>query len=186
MKTKTILAATLAAASMSAMLPAFADLPAGYHQLDYVDTDGTQWVNTLFRPSCTNAVEVKASVVNPNSTQFLYCSRRTTANRMYSLCIIGGKTRFDYQAKNADVNYPLTGGVPYVFFASPSEDADQEGVDELSKKWTLTCTVDGNSAGQVAGAYFTPDTAAYFCLFGSYASNGSSTASSLTRLSTFA
>ena len=99
---------------------------------------------------------------------------------MYSLCITGGKTRFDYQAKNADASYPLTGGVPYVFFASPSEDADQEGVDEMSKKWTLTCTVDGNSAGHVAGAYFTTDTKAYFCLFGAYASGGSSSAASLT------
>ena len=59
-------------------LVALADLPSGYRQLDYVDTDGTQWVNTLFRPTCTNAVEIKASVVNPNSTQFLYCTRRTT------------------------------------------------------------------------------------------------------------
>ena len=170
----------LVVVAAGAMLSAFADLPSGYRQIDYVDTDGTQWVNTLFRPSCTNAVEIKASVVNPNSTQFLYCTRRTTSNRMYSLCITGGKTRFDYQAKNADASYPLTGGVPYVFFASPSEDADQEGVDEMSKKWTLTCTVDGNSAGHVAGAYFTTDTKAYFCLFGAYASGGSSSAASLT------
>ena len=175
-------AASAAAIAASAIIPlaSLADLPSGYRQLDYVDTDGSQWVNTLFRPTCTNAVEIKASVVNPNSTQFLYCTRRTTSNRMYSLCITGGKTRFDYQAKNADASYSLTGGVPYVFFASPSEDADQEGVDELSKKWTLTCTVDGNSAGHVAGAYFTTDTKAYFCLFGAYASGGSSSAASLT------
>ncbi len=70
----------VAAIMVSAIIPlaALADLPSGYRQLDYVDTDGSQWVNTLFRPTCTNAVEIKASVVNPNSTQFLYCTRRTT------------------------------------------------------------------------------------------------------------
>ena len=73
-------AASAAVITISAIIPlaALADLPSGYRQLDYVDTDGSQWVNTLFRPTCTNAVEVKASVVNPNSTQFLYCTRRTT------------------------------------------------------------------------------------------------------------
>ena len=170
---RTAIFTAIAAFAVSAILPmaALADLPSGYRQLDYVDTDGNTWVNTLFRPTCTNAVEVKASVVNPNSTQFLYCSRRSTNNRMYSLCITNGKTRFDYQAQNADYNYPLTGGVPYVFSASPSEDVGQDDIAEMSKKWTLTCTVDGNNAGQVAGAYFTPDTTAYFCLFGSYAAS---------------
>ena len=73
-------AASAAVITISAIIPlaALADLPSGYRQLDYVDADGTQWVNTLFRPTCTNAVEIKASVVNPNSTQFLYCTRRTT------------------------------------------------------------------------------------------------------------
>ena len=58
----------------------FADLPSGYRQLDYVDTDGNQWVNTLFEPTCTNAVEIKAGVVDPSTTQFLYCSRHTTGS----------------------------------------------------------------------------------------------------------
>ncbi|MBQ9739355.1 MAG: hypothetical protein IJV91_00305, partial [Kiritimatiellae bacterium] len=44
--------------------PAFADLPSGYRQLEYIDTDGNQWVNTRFLPACTNAVEIMASFTN--------------------------------------------------------------------------------------------------------------------------
>ena len=71
-----IVAALCVVLSMSAV----ADLPSGYRQLDYVDTDGATWVNTLFEPTCTNAVEIKASVADPTTTQFLYCSRRCTSN----------------------------------------------------------------------------------------------------------
>ena len=60
---------------------AFADLPPGYRQLKYVDTDGNQWVNTLFVPSCTNAVEIKASILDKLSTsQFLIGEIRAKEN----------------------------------------------------------------------------------------------------------
>ena len=69
-----------AALCVALSMTAVADLPSGYRQLDYVDTDGATWVNTLFEPTCTNAVEIKAGVVDPSTTQFLYCSRHTTGS----------------------------------------------------------------------------------------------------------
>ena len=127
-----------------------------YPELEYIDTDGHQWINTLYRANCTNAVEMKASVANVNKTQFLYCNRRNTGggSRYYSLVVRSGKTRFDYQEKQG-ANYSLTSGQPYVFSALPDTDT-----------YSLVCKVDGNDAGTVVGEYFTPDP--YFCLFGSY------------------
>ena len=146
--------------------------PAGYRQLDYVDTDGSTWVNTQFRPICTNAVEMKASVADPSKTQFLYCSRRSTSGsgrRQYSLLTTGGNARFDYQDKVVSLyTFEDADTSPHVFFSAPSEDPGQESVGEMSKSWTLNAFVDGVSVGGVAGKYFTSDANAYFCLFGSY------------------
>ena len=129
-----------------------------YPELEYIDTDGHQWINTLYHANCTNAVEMKASVANVNKTQFLYCNRRygsiRNGCRFYSLVVTSGKTRFDYQEKQG-ANYSLTSGQPYVFSALPDTDT-----------YSLVCKVDGNDAGTVVGEYFTPDP--YFCLFGSY------------------
>ena len=165
--------AVLAAALCGALAPApsYADLPTGYRQLDYVDTDGNQWVNTLFRPTCTNAVEIKASILNKlNSSQFLYCTRKATSGsdkRFYSLCIYYSKPRFDYGNGQGSGNV-LTLGEPYVFTTSPSEDADQDEVAEASKTWTLTGS--GNGSATVSSQNcFTADTDSYFCLFGGYA-----------------
>lgn len=172
-----IVAALCVALSMTAV----ADLPSGYRQLDYVDTDGSQWVNTLFRPTCTNAVEMKASVSDFSSINCLYCTRRAASNRTYTLFVASGtgKPRFDYQAESATCSTPLVAGVPYVFAASPSEDDGQDEVAETSKEWTMACTIDGITVATVEGKYFTVDSQAYFCLFGSYGSQGGATAAYL-------
>ena len=165
--------ALAAAVAIGAVLPmsALAELPSGYRQLDYVDTDGNQWVNTLFVPSCTNAVEIKASILDKLSTsQFLYCSRKTTSGsdrRYYSLCIYNSKPRFDY-SNGQNTGNTLIQGDSYVFSANPSEDTDQDGVAEVSKKWTQTGS--GNGIAAVAAqSFFMADSSAPFCLFGSYA-----------------
>lgn len=172
-----IVAALCVALSMTAV----ADLPSGYRQLDYVDTDGSQWVNTLFRPTCTNAVEIKAAIKDVSTWQCLYCTRRTASNRSYTLLVNGAtrKTRFDYQAESSPGDSELNFGTPYVFAASPSEEDGQEEVAETGKAWTLTCTQDGNLTATVNGEYFTVDSKAYFCLFGSYQSSGGTTAAVL-------
>ncbi len=162
------------------MLPAMADLPSGYRQLDYVDTDGATWVNTLFEPTCTNAVEIKASVANPNRGQFLYCSRRTTSSsgeqyrRWHSLYITGGKARFDYGSWY-DSASTLTGGQTYVFAAMPEEKSGQEEIAESSKQWHLNMYIDDALVSTSADRKFWvpvyDSSHQYFCLFGSYAGN---------------
>ena len=169
-------AASCVALSMSAL----ADLPSGYRQLDYVETDGNQWVNTLFEPTCTNAVEIKASVANPNREQFLYCSRRATGSnseqyrRWHSLCITGGKARFDYAYWYNETS-TLTGGQAYVFAAMPEEKSGQEEIAESSKQWHLNMYIDDALVSTSGDRNFWvpvyDSSHQYFCLFGSYAGN---------------
>ena len=149
MKPTTLFKMLTAAVAMSAAFTftALADLPSGYRQLDYIDTDGTQWVNTYFLPACTNAVEIKASLVATNTTQFLYCSRRTTTGsnkRAYFLYITEeGNARFGFR-NSLDGSEGVAPGIPHVFTAEPDvEDLDAQNAGNFF----LTGYVDGNTPG---------------------------------------
>jgi len=151
--------------------PAFADLPSGYRQLEYIDTDGNQWVNTRFLPACTNAVEIKASFTNTTtgSDQYLFCTQRSTEGtdrRRFYLNISGsGKSEFGFRnSVGGSVSIPPS--VPHVFFAAPDK---TDIYTEIEDAYYLTGYVDGKQAGnKVAGKDFTPAAQAYFCLFGGY------------------
>ena len=143
----------------------FADLPSGYRQLEYIDTDGNQWVNTRFLPACTNAVEIKASFTNTTtgSDQYLFCTQKSTEGddrRIYSLNISSnGKTEFRFR-KSAGGSASISPSVPHVFFAAPDK---TDIYTEVEDAYYLTGFVDGRQAGnKVAGKDFTPTEQAYF------------------------
>lgn len=170
MKAKLIAMCAVFVIATSSSLYALADLPSGYRQLEYVDTDGNQWVNTLFLPNCTNAVEVKASFTNTTSrNQFLYCSRKASTGsdrRTYSLSIKNtGETAFEY--RNSVEGYStISPSIPHVFFAAPDPTDLDTGRPGF---YYLTGYVDGEQAGdKVLGTDFLPEENAYFCLFGAY------------------
>ena len=151
---------------------AFADLPSGYRQLEYIDTDGNQWVNTRFIPACTNAVEIKASFTNTTLTggQYLFCTQNSTEGterRRYFLNInASGSTEFGFR-NSVDGYSRISPSVPHVFFAAPDK---TDIYTEVEDAYYLTGYVDGQQAGdKVAGKDFIPNSSAYFCLFGHYA-----------------
>ena len=151
------------AAAMGIGLATLADgLPSGYHQLDYADTDGTGWINTLYRPDCTNAVEMKASVTR--SGQFLYCSRHNYEKRVELYIDTGLKPRFAYNTTAAGVVTlgAVASGEPCVFTQNP----DPNDSYKCSCSASFGETV--NSDTITGAAEFTPNENAYFCLFGSY------------------
>lgn len=170
MKAKLITMCAVFVIATSSSLYALADLPSGYRQLEYVDTDGNQWVNTLFLPNCTNAVEFKASFTNTTSrNQFLYCSRKASTGsdrRLHCLYIRNdGKSCFGY--RNSWEGYSsISPFTPHVFFAAPDPtdlDTSRQGF------YYLTGYVDGEqAANKVLGTDFSPEENAYFCLFGAY------------------
>ena len=157
--------------AVATIFSAFADLPSGYKQLEYIDTDGNQWVNTRFLPACTNAVEIKASFTNTatGSDQYLFCTQRSTEGtdrRIYSLNISSnGKTVFRFR-NSAGGSASISPSVPHVFFAAPDK---TDIYTEVEDAYYLTGYVDGKQAGdKVAGKDFVPGAQAYFCLFGHY------------------
>lgn len=174
MKAKLITMCAVFVIATSSSLYALADLPSGYRQLEYVDTDGNQWVNTLFLPNCTNAVEVKASFTNTTSrNQFLYCSRKASSGsdqRLHCLYIRNdGKSCFGY--RNSWEGFSsISLFTPHEFFAAPDPADVYETTDEaLQGFYYLTGYVDGEPVGdKVRGTDFSPEENAYFCLFASY------------------
>ena len=151
------------ALAMGIGLSAFADgLPSGYHLMDWADTDGTGWINTLYRPDCTNAVEMKASVTQ--SKQFLYCSRHNYEKRVELYIDTGLKPRFAYNTTAAGVVTlgAVASGEPCVFTQNPDPD----------DSYKCSCSASFGekvNADTITGAEeFTPNENAYFCLFGSY------------------
>lgn len=51
---------------------------AEYIPVAYVETDGSQWVNTRYTPAGTDKVEMKFQMKDVSTQQFLLCSRRGT------------------------------------------------------------------------------------------------------------
>lgn len=162
---KKLLMMIVAALCVALSMTAVADLPPGYRQLDYVDTDGSTWVNTLFTPDCTNAVEFKASVPASDVKVMLYCSRKAMTGsdrRTYSLALnINGTPRFDYRNSTWDVGQPVTDGVPHTFCVYP-----------FPEDWyAISCMIDGEAIRYCKAQNenpFTPESNAHFCLFGAY------------------
>ena len=151
------------AAAMAISLSVFADgLPSGYHRLEWADTDGIGWINTLYRPDCTNAVEMKASVTK--SSQFLYCSRHNYEKRVELYIDTGLKPRFAYNTTAAGVVTlgAVASGEPCVFTQNPDPDDSYKCSCSASFGETV------NSDTITGAAEFTPNENAYFCLFGSY------------------
>ena len=149
--------------AMGIGISAFADgLPSGYHLMDWADTDGTGWINTLYRPDCTNAVEMKASVTQ--STKFLYCSRHNYEKRVELYIDTGLKPRFAYNTTAAGVVTlgAVASGEPCVFTQNPDPDDSYKCSCSASFGETV------NSDTITGAAEFTPNENAYFCLFGSY------------------
>ena len=150
------------ALTMGIGLSAFADgLPSGYHLMDWADTDGTGWINTLYRPDCTNAVEMKASVTQ--SKQFLYCSRHNYEKRVDLYIDTGLKPRFAYNTTAGVVTLgAVASGEPCVFTQNPDPDDSYKCSCSASFGETV------NADTITEAAEFTPNENAYFCLFGSY------------------
>ena len=153
----------VAATAMGISLATFADgLPSGYYLMDWADTDATGWINTLYRPDCTNAVEMKASVAQ--SGQFLYCSRYQYTNRIELYIDTGLKPRFAYNTTAAGVITlgAVASGEPCVFTQNPDPDDSYKCGCSASFGETV-------NADTITGATeFTPRENAYICLFGSY------------------
>ena len=148
----------LAVAACAAVLGAKAEnvLPDGYTAVECVMATGGQWVNTEYRPACTDKVEFKIKTSTLSQNMCVFCSRGTDTKKDTFTCFIldssGWKFRFD---RNTSVDKVSSQTV------APS--TEYIGVVDGS---TLACTLNGDPAATMASGTFTPG--GYMTLFASH------------------
>ena len=79
---------------------------ADYVPLDYVETDGTQWVHTEFTPEGTDTFELKF-MKKQNTDEFLLCSRSNGLTDGFGVWVSG------YSWKDIEFIYRSRGGVGF-------------------------------------------------------------------------
>ena len=80
------------------------ELPAGFVQLDYIESTGTQYIDTGYIPNQDTKVDISLIIKEYNSptNTALFSARDTYDNRNYGLICGGDKTMFPgYSAQNA-------------------------------------------------------------------------------------
>ena len=81
--------------AMAAALVAVGEMPAGYERLDYIETTGTQHIDTGIVPDCTDTFEMKMRFKTLDGTQCLWCSRTATDKTTLTCFLYKSKLRFD-------------------------------------------------------------------------------------------
>ena len=77
----------LAVAALSATVAAYAaGLPSGYMSLDYVESDGNQWVDVGLKLKNTYQVEMDFLVKSLNSSTLIFGARDTAKSKNFASC----------------------------------------------------------------------------------------------------
>lgn len=91
--------------------PRRAALPSGYEQLEYIQSSGTQYINTDFTPTSATRVLMQVKVTNLTDTTALMGTRNSssgTDSESYTLLIVSQKPRSDFfgGSKTGTANMP--------------------------------------------------------------------------------
>ena len=71
-------------------------LPSGYRQLEYIQSTGTQYIDTGFQANNNTRVVVDAQFVSNSSPQTLFGGRTGASSKTYTLMLTDGTFRSDY------------------------------------------------------------------------------------------
>ena len=109
-----------------------------YTQLEYIEANGTQWIDTGVKPDQNTCIELHCDIYNDSESIVPMFGSRTTMNgsQAFALWLYEGAYRFDYQAKKSIFSGMTVTGRRYIFAG---------GYDHTficdQKTWTLgTCT----------------------------------------------
>lgn len=115
------------------------NLPSTYTQVEYIESSGTQYIDTGFKPNQDTGVDADAEFKTQTSGQWLFGSRTSANNNAIGILTYKGKYRFDYNAttkffdnsasfdsrfvvsvnKNVStLNGTITNTIPYAEFSS--------------------------------------------------------------------
>lgn len=126
-------------------------LPSDYTQLDYIESDGTKYIQTNYTLTNNNAVEMKLSVASNSTNKMLFGSRTGASSQNIS---INATTQIVADFNNSSystyrVSYSHTADTPYIVYASKAKRTiyDEEGnvLAENSTNCTDTITTPQNA-----------------------------------------
>lgn len=127
--------------AMAAALVAVGEMPAGYERLDYIETTGTQHIDTGIVPDCTDTFEMKMRFKATGDTQCLWCSRTATDKTTLTCFLYKSKLRFDRNTGNNGTKVAPSAGPEYIVRANYA---------------TLETDVCGFDCGTMPGGDFDP------------------------------
>ena len=135
---RNVQSATFAIAAFALVAPqAQADLPAGYKQVEYIQSSGTQRIKTGLTPACTDTIEMRIRALKTGATQCLWCSRGngTTTATFTGFLMNSNLFRFDRNGSTGTAKCSVTKDHDYKIVANGS---------------TLASTVTDETAGTSA------------------------------------
>lgn len=129
---------------------AFVDFPDGYEGLEFVQTSGGQWINTLYTPACTDKIELKVRPLDTYVKECYFCAR--TKETVDTFALIRGNYkvdnvtawRFRFDRKTAASTY------------ATMEAVKNGDYSVVADGLTLACTVNGEPAATMTSGDFTP------------------------------
>ena len=71
-------------------------LPEGYIQLEYIESSGTQYIDTGFKPNGDTRVMIDIQITALKNPEFIFGCRTSTNTVNYSILLSGGAYRSDY------------------------------------------------------------------------------------------
>ena len=131
------------------LLPTY--LPSSYQQVEYLQSDGGQYITTSIEPAPSQVINIKFMSTNLNSVNRVFCAR----NSSYAPTAFAIVSRTQYQAKN-------NSGASATSFANPK--FTEYNVYDVTFNASTTLTVNGTDYSNAlqygdtivtTGAYFT-------------------------------
>lgn len=100
---------------VGAVSSALRDLPDGYTQVQYIESSGTQYIDTGFKPNQDTRVVVDGQYTTSDSPAFLFAARNLSPiDNAFNVLMTGSAFRSDYDAENA--SFPsMPVGARYTF-----------------------------------------------------------------------
>lgn len=85
------------------------ELPDGYTQVECIESTGTQYTDTGFKPNNNTRVDMKAAVTSTSSTHVLFGSRNAAGSAMFYMLIGSGNFKAYYNTSSS-LSFALTTG----------------------------------------------------------------------------
>ena len=121
-------------------------MPDGYTALEYIGGTGTQWIDTGFYPKHTTHVKTTVTPASGNSTNGVFGGRTDTNSGTFSLWVIDGKYRTDFDSAT-HVQMPVSISV------GAATSIDKDGGKTV---------IDGRTATQSGSAFTSENTLVLF------------------------